>query len=36
MSKINDLLAEEGVAADNYEVLDELPEQVESGRPTVV
>jgi hypothetical protein len=41
MSKINDVLAEEGAAAENYEVPDELPEHVEVsrpnlGRPTVV
>ena len=41
MSKVNDLLAEEGAAAEDYELPDELPEHVEVsrpnlGRPTVV
>ena len=41
MNKINDLLAEEGAAGENYELPEELPEHVEVsrpnlGRPTVV
>jgi hypothetical protein len=35
MSRINDLLAEEGAAAENYELPDELPEHVEVGRPNL-
>ncbi|MDA8393593.1 MAG: CopG family transcriptional regulator [Actinomycetota bacterium] len=41
MSNIDDLLAEEGAAAETHEVADELPEHVtldrpNLGRPTVV
>lgn len=41
MSKVNDLLAEEGAAAEDYEAPEELPEHVKVsrpnlGRPTVV
>ncbi len=41
MSKIDNLLAEEGATAETYETPDELPEQVKAsranlGRPTVV
>lgn len=33
MSKIDDLLAEEGAAAESYEVPEELPGHVRVGRP---
>lgn len=41
MSRIDDLLSEEGAAAEAYEIPDELPEHVgvsrpHLGRPTVV
>lgn len=32
MSKIDDLLAEEGAAAENYELPEQLPEQVQVSR----
>jgi hypothetical protein len=35
MSKINDLLAEEGTAAENYKVPDELPQHVKVSRPNL-
>lgn len=33
MSKIDDLLAEEGAAAENYKMSEELPAHVHAGRP---
>lgn len=33
--KIDEVLAEEGAAAENYEVPDELPEHVEVSRPNL-
>lgn len=33
MSKIDDLLAEEGTAAENYKMSEELPAHVRAGRP---
>lgn len=33
MSKIDDLLAQEGAAAENYEMPQELPAHVRAGRP---
>lgn len=33
MSKIDDLLAEEGAAAENYEMPNELPSHVRAERP---
>lgn len=35
MSKIDDLLAEEGAAAENYEMPGHLPEHVKIGRPNL-
>lgn len=35
MSKINDLLAEEGTAAENYELSEPLPAHVEVSRPNL-
>jgi len=35
MSKVSDLLAEEGAAAESYEVPDELPEHVKVSRPNL-
>lgn len=35
MSKINDLLAEEGTAAENYEMPEELPDHVTLSRPNL-
>jgi hypothetical protein len=35
MSKIDDLLAEEGAAAENYEVPEQLPEHVRVSRPNL-
>lgn len=35
MSKVNDLLAEEGAAAEGYVVPEELPEHVEVSRPNL-
>jgi hypothetical protein len=35
MSKIDDLLADEGDAAENYEMPEELPEHVHVSRPTL-
>lgn len=33
MSKIDDLLAQEGAAAENYEMSEELPAHVRANRP---
>lgn len=33
MSKIDDVVAEEGAAAENYEMPKELPAHVQAGRP---
>ena len=33
--KIEELLAEEGAAAENYEVTDQLPEHVQVSRPNL-
>lgn len=35
MSKIDDLLAQEGTAAENYDVPDKLPAHVQVGQPNV-
>ncbi|MGH9065536.1 MAG: CopG family transcriptional regulator [Acidimicrobiales bacterium] len=35
MSKINELLAEEGAAAENYEIPEELPNHVTASRPNL-
>ncbi len=35
MSKINDLLAEEGTAAENYEMPEKLPDHVTVARPNL-
>lgn len=35
MSKIDDLLAEEGAAAENYEMPEQLPEHVRASRPNL-
>ncbi|MGH9101408.1 MAG: plasmid mobilization protein [Acidimicrobiales bacterium] len=35
MSKINDLLAEEGTAAEDYEMPEELPDQIAVSRPNL-
>jgi hypothetical protein len=35
VSKIDDLLAEEGAAAENYEMPEQLPEKVKVSRPNL-
>lgn len=35
MSNIDDLLAEEGAAAENYELPEQLPEHVTASRPNL-
>lgn len=35
MSRIDELLAEEGAAAENHEVPDELPQHVTASRPNL-